>query len=172
MIRYLPLIAIFAAGTAAAQSFQDTVALDKAVAGFTGKTVGEDGGARTPVDKRLKLAACPTVALSWHTDRHDAVVVTCSAPQWRIFVPVKITAPPPVSAAVVAAPAAKPVIVIKRGDPITIVAGDGGFSVTRDGVAMNDAVAGARVSIQVEQGKPPIQGIAVAPGKATLPSAE
>jgi flagellar basal body P-ring formation protein FlgA len=172
MIRYLPLIALVAAGPAAAQSFQDTVALDKAVAGFTGHAIGEEGGARMAVDRRLKLAACPTVALSWHTDRHDAVVVTCTAPQWRLFVTVKMAPPPPVPSAAPAAAAAKPVVVIKRGDPVTIVAGDGGFSVTRDGIAASDGIAGGRVLIQVEQGKPPIQAIAVEAGKATLPSAE
>lgn len=171
MIRYLPLLALIA-GPAAAQGFQDTVALDKAVAAFTGHAIGEEGGARTAVDRRLRLSACPTVALSWHTDRHDAVVVTCPTPQWRIFVGVRSVTPPPLPAMLPAAPPPKPVIVIKRGDPISVVAGENGFTVSRDGIAMGDAAAGARVPVQVERGKPPIQAIAVSPGTATLPSAE
>ena len=43
---------------------------------------------------------------------------------------------------------------------------------SRDGVAMSDAAAGARVLVRVEDGKPPIQAIAVEPGKATIPGAE
>jgi len=62
--------------------------------------------------------------------------------------------------------------VIKRGDPVTVVAGDGGFSVTRDGVATTDAAAGGRVLIRVQDGKPPIQAIAIEPGKAMIPGAE
>jgi flagella basal body P-ring formation protein FlgA len=175
MIRAMPLLLLVAATPAAAQSFQDTKLLDKAVAGFTGHLIGEDGGARTPVDVRLKLAPCPMVTMAWHTDRHDAVVVSCPAPQWRMFVAIKQATPPPVAPSLVVvtpSPTAKPEIVIKRGDPVTIVAGDDGFSVTRDGVAAGDAPIGGRVLVRVEQNKPPIQTIVVEPGKVTLPGAQ
>jgi len=93
---------------------------------------------------------------------------------WRIFVPVMMPARPGPAATPAAAPvaAAKAAIVIKRGDPVTVVAGDGAFSVTRDGIATTDAAAGARVLIRVQDGKPPIQAIAVEPGKAMIPGAE
>jgi len=161
---------------AAAQTFQSTTLIDKAVAGFTGHTIGESGGARTAVDTRLKLATCPMVSLNWRTDSHDSVVVTCTDPQWRIFVPVMMPARPAPAAtsAPTAAPvvAAKAAIVIKRGDPVTVIAGDGAFTVTRDGIATTDAAAGARVLIRVQDGKPPIQAVAVEPGKAMIPGAE
>lgn len=177
MTRTAAFIALMlAASPAMAQNFQSTTLIDKAVAGFTGHAIGEAGGARTAVDTRLKLAACPLVSLNWRTDSHDSVVVTCTDPQWRIFVPVMMSARPvtaatsaPTTAPVVAAKAA---IVIKRGDPVTVVAGDGAFSVTRDGIATTDAAAGARVLIRVQDGKPPIQAIAVEPGKAMIPGAE
>ena len=175
MTRALLAIALIAAATpAAAQNFQSTTLIDKAVAGFAGHPIGETGGARTAVDTRLKLATCPMVSLNWRTDIHDSVVVTCPDPQWRIFVPMLM----PASAAPAATPATAPVtaarmaIVIKRGDPVTVVAGDGGFSVTRDGIATTDAAAGARVLIRVQEGKPPIQAVAVEPGKAMIPGAE
>ena len=79
---------------AGAAGFQDIAALDAAVTAFTGRPVGVEGGPRAAIDNRLKLAQCPTVALSWRTEAHDAVVVTCSSPQWRIFVPV-LSAPRP-----------------------------------------------------------------------------
>jgi len=175
MTRALPFIALMLmASPAMAQNFQSTVLIDKAVAGFTGHAIGESGGARTAVDTRLKLAACPMVSLNWRTDSHDSVVVTCTDPQWRIFVPVMMPARPSPAETPSAAPvaAAKAAIVIKRGDPVTVVAGDGGFSVTRDGVATTDAAAGARVLIRVQDGKPPIQAIAVEPGKAMIPGVE
>jgi flagella basal body P-ring formation protein FlgA len=176
MTRPLSFIALMLmASPAAAQNFQSTVLIDKAVAGFTGHAIGESGGARTAVDTRLKLATCPMVSLNWRTDSHDSVVVTCTDPQWRIFVPVMMPArPAPAPAATSAAPvvAAKAAIVIKRGDPVTVVAGDGAFSVTRDGIATTDAAAGARVLVRVQDGKPPIQAVAVEPGKAVIPGAE
>lgn len=180
MIRKILLfVAVTAAAPAMAQSFQSTTLIDKAVAGFTGHPIGEDGGARTEVDTRLKLAACPMVTLNWRTPAHDSVVVACPDPEWRIFVPIRIAAPPIVPAtpltppeATGTTPAAKPMIVIKRGDPVSVVAGDAGFSISRDGIAMSDAAAGARVLIRVESNKPPIQAIAVEPGKAVIPGGE
>jgi flagella basal body P-ring formation protein FlgA len=175
MTRTLSFIALMlAASPAMAQNFQSTTLIDKAVAGFTGHSIGETGGARTPVDTRLKLATCAMVSLNWRTDTHDSVVVTCPDPQWRIFVPMLMPASAPSAAAATPAPvlAAKAAIVIKRGDPVTVVAGDGAFSVTRDGIATTDAAAGARVLIRVQEGKPPIQAVAIEPGKAMIPGTE
>ncbi len=182
MIRALPpiLLAIFLpAATASAAGFQSTVALDRAVAGFTTHGVGEEGGARMPVDPRLKLASCPTVALSWRTPAQDAVVVACSGPDWRIFVPVKRSAPvagvatgpaPAVGRAVPAARAADRLPpVIRRGDPVVIEAGSPGFSIAREGIAMADAAPGARFLVRVADAKAPVQALAVEPGRATLP---
>ncbi|MES2095206.1 MAG: flagella basal body P-ring formation protein FlgA [Pseudomonadota bacterium] len=180
MIRAVAIAAMFVASPAYAQ-FQDTKLLDKAVAGFTGRAIGEDGGARTAVDARLKLATCPMISLSWRTEQHDSVVVSCPQPEWRIFVPVRIAAPPPRApkpltpagtSAPATPPAAKAPIVIKRGDPVSVSAGTDGFSVTRDGIAMSDAPVGGRVLIRVQDGKPPIQAIAVEPGKAVIPGGE
>ena len=174
MIRPIVATILIAAATpAAAQTFQSTIMIDKAVAGFAGHAIGETGGARTAVDARLKLATSPMVSLNWRTDSHDSVVVTCSDPQWRIFVPMLMPASaPPAATPTAPVAAAKAAIVIKRGDPVMVVAGEGSFSVTRDGIATTDAAAGARVLIRVQDGKPPIQAIAVEPGKAMIPGAE
>jgi flagella basal body P-ring formation protein FlgA len=170
MFRLLVPVLLVAAPAAAAD-FQNTVALDRAVASFTGHGVGEDGGARAPVDTRLKLAQCPTVALSWRTARHDAVVVECSGPSWRIFVPVMHSTPVTVaaSAPVAAAPQAKPQPVIHRGDPIVVEAGSRGFSISREAIAMADAAPGERFMVKADGAKAPFQAVAVEPGRATLP---
>lgn len=174
MIRYLPALLppafLLSAVPAAAAPFQDVSGLDRAVAAFTGRPIGTPGGARAPVDARLKLAQCPTVSVNWRTEAHDAVVISCLGPEWKIYVPVVLDAARPVPAAVAASMrpvAAAPVI--RRGDPVTIEAGDAGFSITRDGVAMGDAAPGARVAIRVEGAKAPVQAVAVEPGRATLP---
>lgn len=153
---------------AAAASFQDVATLDRAVAAFTGQPTGAQGGARAPVDPRLRLASCPTVALSWRSDAHDAVVVTCSGPNWRVFVPVLRAAPVAATGTPAPAPAAPPAIVVRRGDPVMIEAGTDGFQITREGVAATDAVAGARVAVRVAGAVQPVQAIAVAAGRVTL----
>ena len=173
-IAVVATVAAAAAAPAFAAGFQDIAALDRAVADFTGAPVGRTGGARAPVDARLKLAQCPTVSLAWRTVAQDAVVVRCSGPEWRIFVPVLMpastpaagVAATPVAAAVRAAPLEP---VIRRNDPVTIEAGTDGFSITREGVAMGDAAPGARFMVKVEGAKGPVQATAVAAGRATLP---
>ena len=155
---------------AAAAAFQDTAALDRAVAAFTGRPIGAEGGARAVVDPRLRLATCPMAAISWRTEAKDAVVVSCSGPDWRVFVPV--LAPPRAAAAPAVAAAPRPaavVPVIRRGDPITIEAGSDGFSITREGVAMADAAPGARLMVQVTGSPKPVQAVAIDAGRATLP---
>lgn len=157
-----------------AAGFQDIAALDRAVADFTGASMGRTGGARTAVDARLKLAQCPTVSLTWRTVAQDAVVVRCSGPEWRIFVPVlmpaSVAAPVQLPAAQgVTAPAVAQAPVIRRNDPVTIEAGSGGFSIMREGVALGDAAPGARFLVKVEGARGPVQATAIAPGRATLP---
>jgi len=159
---------MLAAPATAQAAFQDTAMLDRAVQQFTGHSVGQEGGARTSVDDRLKLAQCPTLALAWRSEAHDAVVVSCPDADWRVFVPV-IAPPRPVALLAAAAPAPKPEPVIRRGDPVTIEAGAPGFSVTRDGIALGDAPAGGRLLVQVDGVKQPIQTIAVETGRASLP---
>lgn len=168
---FVPL-ALLAAPALAAPPFQDTVALDRAVAAFTGRAIGDEGGARSVVDSRLKLAACPTVSLSWRGGSHDTVVVACTGPEWRIFVPVRAAATAPAAPSTAAAPAIVPIklaAVIKRGDPVTIAAGSAGFSISREGVALADAAPGARFLVKVDDTRSPVQAVAIEAGRATLP---
>jgi flagellar basal body P-ring formation protein FlgA len=159
---------------AGAPDFQSTALIDTAVEQFTGHAIGEDGGAVTRVDTRLKLAPCAMPQFEWRGTAKDAVVVRCMAPVWRIYVPVRnaTPAPRPVMAAAAVppvAPAPKAEIVVKRGDPVTVEAVAAGFSITRDGVAMGDAARGARLMVRVDPKKPPIQAVALDMGRVTLP---
>ena len=163
---------MIAAGAPSA-GFQDIAALDRSVSAFTGRPTGAEGGVRTSVDARLRLAKCPTVSMSWRTEAHDAVVVACAGPAWRIFVPVIRPASPPGATPATTRAAYAPVVkaapVIRRGDPIVIEAGTEGFSISREGVALADAAPGARFMVKVDDTRTPVQAIAVASGRATLP---
>lgn len=161
----------------AAQDFQSVAALDTVVTQFTGKEIGAQGGAIAPIDRRLKLAACAAPQLDWRNESHDAVVVRCMAPAWKIFVPVAAVprakaapdAPMPANLVVRPAPPVKVEPVIKRGDAVTVEAGSEGFSISRQGIAQNDAAPGGRISVKVDDKQPPIQAIAIEPGRARLP---
>ena len=169
VIRPLAALALCLPAAAQAAPFQDTAALDRAVAGFTGQAIGTEGGARTPVDARLRLATCPMVAMSWRTPSHDAVVVSCSQPNWRIFVAVAMPATPPPAGTGPAMAAVRAEPVIKRGDPVMIEAESNGFAISREGVAMGDAAPGGRFMVKVDDTRNPVQAVAVASGRATLP---
>lgn len=166
------VLSLLLAAGATPGGFQSTEALDLLVERFAGAPIGAEGGARAAVDKRLKLAACDTPQLSWRSPAEDAVVIRCQGPQqWRVFVAVNAL-PKPAPTVIAAARPAAPVKaepVIKRGDPVMLEAGAAGFSITREGVAMADAVAGARVPVKVHDKRPPVAAIALEPGRARLP---
>ncbi len=166
----LPTLALLLpAAPALATGFQDTAGLDRAVSAFAGHAIGDEGGARAPVDARLKLAQCPTVALSWRTPAHDAVVIACSGPDWKIYVPMRARATPVGEPTVVAMAVAKGPPVIKRGDPVVIEAASAGFQISREGIAMGDAAVGARLLVKVGDSRTPVQAIALENGRTTLP---
>jgi len=164
--------ALLAPTPALADGFVDLAALEARVVAFTGVGVGEAGGPAAPIDRRLRLAACAAPpALDWRAPRRDAVVVSCAAPDWRIFVPLKghgAGAAELAPVAPVAAATPKPVV-IRRGDPVSIVAAQTGFSVSQQGVAASDAAAGARLAVRIDGSRAPIQTVAVDAGLATLP---
>lgn len=164
--------ALLLAGPALARpGFQDTAGLDRAVASFTGHAIGEEGGARTSIDSRLRLAQCPTVALSWHGLNHDAVTVTCSGPNWHLYVPINMppAGPRGISLTPTVTLPAKPVVVIHRGDPVMIEAHQPGFTISREAIAQGNAAVGQRFMAKGQGDKQAFQAIAVDNGRATLP---
>lgn len=89
-------------------------------------------GAPATVDPRLLLPACAAPELSWAVPGRS-VAVHCSAPEWRVFVPVQ-GAPP-----ATAPPAVPTTPQIKRGDRIVVEAGGEGFVVAMEAVAEADS---------------------------------
>jgi len=122
-----------------ATPFADLAAIDSDVAAFTGAAIGTPGGARGPVDRRLRLVNCRSpLSFAWRTVQRDTVVVQCpDAGGWRLFVPVQGAA-----AEAAALPA------INRGDAVTIsVAGDG-FAVSQPGEALESGPVGAWIRVR------------------------
>ena len=91
------------------------------------------------VDQRLILPECPALAFAWASAQ--SVVVSCGAPEWRVYVP--IVAP---TAALAPTPTAS-APTIRRGDRVVIEAGGEGFYVGMDTVAESDSRDG-RVTLR------------------------
>jgi flagella basal body P-ring formation protein FlgA len=161
----IPLLAgaamIAAAAQASAAGFADPLEIDQAVARFTGAPVGADGGARLPVDRRLKLARCDApLSLEWYGRYRDTVLVRCPvAGGWRLFVPVE--------ANTVAAAPKEPIVA--RGESVAIVVQGKGFTLSRKGEALEGGALGEWIRVR-PAGKrtDPIRVRVIEPGKVGM----
>lgn len=157
------IIACAAAAPSSAQSspFHDLVAIDRAVAAFTGGGIGEPGGATLPVDRRLRLAACRSpLSLDWQGNRQDTVLVQCpDAGGWRLFVALSGNARQ--------APAAAPAI--SRGEAVTITAAGEGFSVAQSGEALDSGALGSWIRVRTSARATPIRARIERPGLVVVP---
>lgn len=128
-----------AAAPAIAAGFADPAAIDRAVAEFTGAEIGAPGGARTPVDRRLRLAACTAgIALEWYGRARDTVMVRCPEQGgWRLFVPLTS------GGAEQGGPE-----VVSRGDMVTVTVRGSGFSLSRQGEALEAGAVGEWIRVR------------------------
>lgn len=160
--KLLILAALLGAGPAYAGQFENLDRLDSIVAMTVGANIGEPGGAIAPVDRRLKLAACPEVP-EVSGPVFDAAMIECKAIGWRIRVPLKPGGAYTAGTASVQpadlnrnAPAATKQIVVKRGDPVQLVAGGASFSVSRMMIADEDGAVGDMIRVRENRRENPI----------------
>ncbi len=158
--------AILATPASGQSAFADLGAIDAAVEAFTGAPAGAIGGARMPVDRRLRLARCSRdLALSFHGNRIDMLSVACPDPgSWRIFVALNSASASPVAAS--RAQQATPVIA--RGDMVSIVVEGPGFSVQQAGEAMEAGALGDWIRVRPAGTRESLRGRIEAPGKVTI----
>ncbi|OJU60990.1 MAG: hypothetical protein BGO08_12785 [Altererythrobacter sp. 66-12] len=163
MIPLLAAAAVLAAGApAVAAGFADPAEIDQAVARFTGASIGAEGGARLPVDRRLKLARCEApLALEWYGRYRDTVLVRCpETGGWRLFVPVETTV----------APAAAPkAAAVARGESVAIVVQGKGFTLSRKGEALEGGAVGEWIRVRPAGTRTdPVRLRIVEPGKVGM----
>lgn len=165
----LPLLAVPA--SAQAQAIQDLNEIDVLVAATMGAGIGEPGGARAPVDRRLKLKACP-VALEISGPDLGAAAVRCPALGWRIRVPLDLAAER--EQAEVARPgqprsaAGQGLEGVKRGEPILLTVDRPMFSLSRVMIADKDGRVGEVIPVRDDPRGKPIFVRIVEPGRATI----
>lgn len=153
------------AAPASAQTFEDLDALQGRVVAALGAEVGEPGGPTRPLDRRLKLAACPEVAVV-EAPALGAVAVRCESIGWRIRVPLVKTA----AVATAAAPAAPQAPAVRKGDQVELRAGGSAFQVSVVAIAQEDGAPGARIRVKGSEPKSPVVIAEVdGPGRVFLP---
>lgn len=150
IFRHIFLLSLLGPASAVAGSFQSLDAIDA-------RAAAEAGAGVQPVDRRLKLAACPE-ALQADAPAMGAVAVRCGSLGWRVRVLIDSTT----------ASASSSPIIIKRGDPVSVNFVAAGFSVTTTGIAESEARVGERVRVRVEQKANPVMGEAVDSGSVRV----
>lgn len=154
---------------ALAQGFENLEMLDNRVAAALGANIGEPGGATTPIDRRLRLQACPQ-PVEIGEPISGALAVRCTPLGWRIRVSIVPSAETRQTAAA-AAPArqerAEPVV--RRGDQIELVAIASGFTVSTLATADQDGAPGDRIRVRTQSRTAPVIGQVLPDGRVALP---
>ena len=128
----------------------DLSIIDRAVADFTGAAQGTPGGAKLPVDRRLRLTACDgALDLSWFGRDNRSVQVVCPSAGWKIYVAVDAASSAPAYGRAQASPSAPSgETLVKRGEGVTILARGSGFTLTRQGEALEAGSLGEWIKIR------------------------
>lgn len=152
-----PTIAAGQSGTAA-----DLSEIDREVAAFAGASIGMPGGARAPIDRRMRLTRCNApLQLSAYGVRQDSVQVQCPG-GWRIFVPLT-------RGSEAAENSAAKIDLISRGDRVSIVLEGRGFSITQTGEAMEKGAEGDWIRVKPPGLGDPLRAKVISPGRVTIP---
>lgn len=162
----------------AQQKFENLDRIDSLVAMTVGANMGEPGGPAAPVDRRLKLAACP-VTPTVEGPVFGAAMVQCAQLGWRIRVPLvaggaaAASGPVPRTASfnrsVIAARAAPKEAIVKRGDPVQLIAGNAAFSVSRTMIADEDGAMGDAIRVREDRKSNPVIAQVVDAGMVRIP---
>ncbi len=155
----LILLASPAYAAAGAGGFEDLDKLEARLVGALDVEIGQVGGPITHIDRRLKLQPCPVPAVI-DPPALGAIALRCEPIGWRIRVPLMKTP----TQTIVAAPAIytpqQPSTppVIKRGDPVQLIASSDGFTVTSQAVAQEDGQLGGAIRVKSDARGPVVIG--------------
>ena len=164
MIRFLLAAGlIVSAVPATANAPMDPSAIDRAVMEFTGAAIGQPGGARTQVDRRMRLNPCGApLQLEWYGRNRDSVQVHCPDAGWRIYVAV--------AQAQQTGQPGQGQIVVSRGETVSIIVQGGGFSLSRQAVAMEEGAIGSWIKVRPTQDSKadPVRAQVLRPGQVAV----
>lgn len=156
-----------------AQNFENLDRLDSLVAASVGANRGEPGGPVAPIDRRLRLASCPQLPVV-EPVKMNAATVSCASLGWRIRVPLAMSgqAAAPRNTASYSAPSAAPsqAIVVKKGDPVQLIAGNDSFTISRTMIADEDGAIGAMIRVRQDSRATPVTARVESSGVVRIPS--
>ncbi len=144
-------LALLIPAAAGAQDFQSHAAIDAQVS----NALAGSGTTAKPVDRRLKLAACPE-PLRIDPPVLGAIALNCPARGWRLRVSLEESA------------GGLAPVVIKHGDPVSVSFSEPGYSVTTSGIAESEARVGERVRVRVQQKADRVMGEAIGAGSVRV----
>ena len=162
-------LTLLAAAPALAGNFQDLSDLDVAVSAHVGAQIGEPGGARAPIDRRLKLKACPD-APSVSGPVLGAAVVRCEPIGWSIRVPLLSGGQANGNAAGAGAARQEMRDAVTRGQAVRLSVEGRGFSLSRTMIADANGKIGDMISVRADRSARPILARIVAIGEVSVPS--
>jgi flagellar basal body P-ring formation protein FlgA len=136
---FFALAILALSGPAAAQPLENLDALDRQIAVALGGTADQAGVLAQPIDRRLKLAACPQPA-TIDPPAMSAVAVRCAALGWRIRVPL------------IAGSATGGELLVRKGDTIELAFTGRGFDIVTTAIAQEDGRMGAAVRVKPPTG--------------------
>lgn len=136
--------------------------LEKQLELFLDKEQGEVGGAQQPMDRRLRLKKCPMSPVIEKRDNRLAVI-TCEPLNWRISVPL-------VRQSNSRGRASQLQMMVKRGQPVLLVAQKHGFLVSRQMQADRSGRLGDIIPVRATRKSRPILAEIVGQGRVALPS--
>lgn len=142
---------LFALALAAA-ALEDLDQLDAQVA-VAAQSMGTGA---LPIDRRLRLARCPEGVQIEAADARS-LSVRCPALGWRLRVALTSTSGTTVAKA----------LLVRRGDPLTVLSSGGGFTVETAGIAGEDGAAGASIRVKLDGGRV-VAGVVTGPGEISL----
>ena len=126
-------------------------------------SVGQPGGAKLPVDRRLRLSACESpLDLQWFGRDQRSVKVACPDAGWRIYVAVD-GARGNQSLEQYGEP------IVKRGENVSILVRGKGFILTRQGAAAEDGAQGEWIKVRVDgEGTDTLSAVVLRPGQVGI----
>ncbi len=141
MIR--PVFAFFLASAFATPAFgqaiEDLDQLDSRVQRLTGAAPGQPGGAIAPIDRRLRLVACPQPAsIEWSGS--DSLAIRCPVVGWRLRVGIASSS---------SGSQARAELLVHRGDTIEISVEGEDFDVTTTAISLDDGAKGQSVRLKL-----------------------
>jgi len=116
----------------AAEAHADTAALREQAESFAGLPIS--------LDPRLPVPPCPNrMALDWRGNARTSLLAHCAATGWAMVIPV---------GAAGRAATGRAQAIVRRGQPVHVLASGNGFRVMVEGVAERDGRTGERVVVR------------------------